>query len=296
MSQADPIIGKGKHRYSFRRDWARLPRWWAFGEDSVTTRPPQTAVQGAVAANRDVYVLARAPHPVTVFDAEGNFITSWGEGRFTPFVHGLTIAPDGNIWITDSGNHSLTEHRPDGTLLRTLGTPDFPAPTFWGNPFNMPTGVAFAANGDLFVSDGYGNHRVHCFAPDLTRRHSWGSPGSGPGQFGIVHYVDIDAKDRVYIVDREYDRIQLFDTAGTHLADWTGFDQPSDLAFGKRSIVVGGRDGLSVWSAERKLLMRVDRHTPHTDALHIHGVWLDAEENIYLAMFDRTVSKLTRLT
>ena len=296
MSQADPIIGKGKHRYSFRRNWARLPRWWAFGEDSATPRPPQTAVQGAVAANGDVYVLARAPHPVTVFDAEGNFITSWGEGRFTPFVHGLTIAPDGHIWITDSGNHTIVEHLPDGTALRTIGTADFPAPTFWGNPFNMPTGVAFASNGDLFISDGYGNRRVHRFAPDGTRLHSFGEPGNGPGQFAIVHYIEIDGHDRLHVVDRENDRIQIFDTAGTHLADWTGFDQPSDLAFGKRTIVVGGRDGLGIWSPARKRLAHFDRHTPHADALHIHGVWLDAEENIYLAMFDRTVSKLTRLT
>lgn len=291
----DPIIGKGKHRYRFRRDWARLPRWWSFGDDSPSPRPPQTAVQGAVAANGDVYVLARAKHPVMLFDADGNFISSWGEGRFTPFVHGLAIAPDGHVWITDSGNHTIIEHLPDGTKLRTLGTADFPAPTFWGNPFNMPTGVAFGSDGDLFISDGYGNRRVHRFAPDGTRRHSFGEPGNGPGQFAIVHYIEIDAKDRLYVVDRENDRIQLFDTEGTHLADWTGFDQPSDLAFGKKTIVVGGRDGLSIWSLDRKLAIRWDRHTPHTDAFNIHGVWLDAEENIYLAHFDRTVSKLTRL-
>ena len=295
MSQADPIIGTGGHRYAFRRDWARLPRWWAFGEDSTTPRPPQTAVQGAVAANGDVYVLARAPHPVMVFDAGGNFITSWGEGRFTPFVHGLTIGPDGHVWITDSGSHTIVEHRPDGTVLRTIGTADFPAPTFWGNPFNMPTGVAFAANGDLFIADGYGNRRVHRFAPDGRRLHSFGEPGNGPGQFAIVHYIEIDGHDRLHVVDRENDRIQIFDIAGTHLADWTGFDQPSDLAFGKDTIVVGGRDGLGIWSSARERLAHFGRHTPHPDALHIHGVWLDAEENIYLAMFDRTVSKLTRL-
>lgn len=293
---SDVIIGKGKHRYSFRRDWARLPRGWSFGTDGVVPRPPQTAVQGAVAANGDVFVLARAEHPVTVFDAEGNFITAWGEGRFSPFVHGITIAPDGKIWITDSGTHMLSEHLPDGTVLRTLGTRDFPAPTFWGNPFNMPTGVAFARNGDLFVSDGYGNRRVHCFAPDLTRQYSWGEPGNGPGQFAIVHYVAIDSKDRVYIADREYDRIQVFERDGSHIADWTGFDQPSDLAFGKRSIVVGGRDGLSIWSLDRKLLIRWGRDVAGTDSLNIHGVWLDAEENIYLAHFDRKVSKLTRLS
>ncbi len=296
MSQTDPIIAAGTHRYGFRRDWARLPRWWGFGTDAPGPRPPQTAVQGAVAANGDVYVLARAPHPVTVFDGAGNFVSSWGEGRFTPFVHGIRIAPDGAIWITDAGNHTLTEHTPDGRVLRVLGTPDFPAPTLAGNPFNMPTGVAFASNGDLYVSDGYGNRRVHCFAPDLARRHSWGGPGTGPGEFALVHYIEIDAKDRIYICDRENQRIQIFDLAGSHLADWTGFLAPSDLAFGADSIVVGAQDGLTIWSLDRALLAQFPRDVAGADSLNIHGVWLDAAENIYLAMFDRTVSKLTRIS
>ena len=291
----DPVIGQGRHRYRFRRAWARLPRWWSFGSEAPGPRPPQTCVQGAVAANGDVYVLARAAHPVMVFDGEGNFISSWGEGRFTPFVHGLRIAPDGHVWITDAGNHTLTEHTPDGHPLRTFGTPDFPAPTLYGTPFNMPTGVAFASNGDLYVSDGYGNRRVHCFAPEGTRRHSWGDPGAGPGQFALVHYVAIDAKDRVYICDRENNRIQIFDLAGTFLAEWTGFAMPSDLAFARRHIVVGAEDGLTIWSPERRLLARFSRDVAGADSLNIHGVWLDRDENIYLAQFDRTVSKLTRI-
>lgn len=290
----DRVIGEGRHRYRFRRDWARLPRWWNFGENAPG-RPPQTAVQGAVAANGDVYVLSRGAHPVTVFDGDGGFITAWGEGRFSPFVHGLAIDPAGHVWITDSGSHSVTEHLPDGTVLRTLGSAAFPAPTFYGNPFNMPTGVAFAADGDILVSDGYGNRRVHRFAPDGTLRHSWGGPGAGPGEFALVHYIAIDARQRVYVADRENDRIQLFDGAGAHLADWTDFSLPSDLAIGRDSIVVAGQDGLSLWSLERELLVRFSRDTPFRDALNLHGVWLDAEENIYLAQFDRTVSKLTRL-
>lgn len=290
----DPIIGEGRHRYRFRRAWAKLPRWWNFGENAPG-RPPQTAVQGAVAANGDVYVLSRGAHPVTVFDGEGNFITAWGKGRFSPFVHGLAIDPQGHVWITDSGSHTITEHLADGTVLRTLGSAAFPAPTFYGNPFNMPTGVAFAADGDILVSDGYGNRRVHRFAPDGTLRHSWGGPGAGPGEFALVHYIAIDAQQRVYVADRENNRIQLFDGAGGHLADWADFSLPSDLAIGRDSIVVAGQDGLSIWSLERELLIRWSRDTPLKDALNLHGVWLDGEENIYLAQFDRTVSKLTRI-
>lgn len=294
-AQADHIIGTGKYRYRFRRDWARLPRWWSFGSDAPGARPPQTAVHGAVAANGDVYVLARADHPVTVFDGDGNFVSAWGEAEFTPFVHGMRIAPDGTIWITDSGNHTIKQFTPDGRKLHTLGTADFPAPTLYGNPFNMPTGVAFHPNGDMYVSDGYGNRRVHRFAPDGERRYSFGEPGTAPGQFAIVHFIEIDAAGRIYIADRENQRIQLFDADGAHLLDWTGFDMPSDLAFGNGIIVVGGRDGLSIWGPEREPLARWAADEPHKGAFNIHGVWLDADDNIFLAHFDRTVSKLTRI-
>ena len=160
----DTIIGTGSYRYRFQRDWAKLPRWWNFGE-AIANGPPGTCVKGAVAANGDIYVLCRGAHPVLVFDAEGTFVTSWGEGRFSNFVHGLTIDPAGKIWITDTGVHTVTQHEPDGTLLRTFGVRDTASPTLYGKPFNMPTGVAFASTGEMFVSDGYGNRRVHCFSP-----------------------------------------------------------------------------------------------------------------------------------
>ena len=173
MANDAVAIGSGAWRYRFQRDWAKLPRWWTFG-DAALAGPPRTSVKGAVAANGDVYTLCRGAHPVMVFDAEGRFITSWGEGRFTNFVHGMTIDRAGRIWITDTGQHTVTQHEADGTLLRTLGTPGGPSPTLYGKPFNMPTGVAFASNGDMFVSDGYGNRKVHCFSPDGEVKHCVG--------------------------------------------------------------------------------------------------------------------------
>jgi streptogramin lyase len=290
-----PIIGTGAHRYRFERRWGKLPRGWRFGTPAPSARPPRIPCQGAVSAAGEVFVLSRSAHPVMVFDADGNFVTSWGEGAFSPFVHGLTLAPDGHVWIADAGWHVVTEHAPDGAVLRTLGRRDFPAPTFYGQPFNMPTGVAFSAAGDIFVSDGYGNRRVHCFAPDGMLRHSWGAPGSGPGQFALVHFIAIDARDQVYVADRENNRIQVFDTAGGLLAEWTPFTLPSDLAFGRDRIYVGGQDGLSIWTHDREPVVRWGRDEPCPGAFDIHGLWLDAAENIYLAQFDQTVSKLTRL-
>jgi sugar lactone lactonase YvrE len=289
----DTIIGTGSYRYRFQRDWAKLPRWWNFGE-VIENGPPGTCVKGAVAANGDVYVLCRGAHPVLVFDAEGRFVTSWGEGRFSNFVHGLTIDPAGKIWITDTGVHTVTQHEPDGTLLRTLGARGAASPTLYGEPFNMPTGVAFASTGEFFVSDGYGNRRVHCFSPDGELKHSWGEPGDGPGQFALVHFITADANDELYVCDRENHRIQIFATTGECLAQWTGFTMPSDVAFGREVIYVAGADGVSIWTRDRRKLAQFGHDEPFAGAFNVHGIWLDADENIYLAQFDCAVSKLSR--
>ena len=294
LADQDHDIGSGDYRYRFRRNWAKPPRWWNFG-DTGKSGPPQTCVKGATAANGDVYVLSRAAHPVMVFDANGQFLTSWGEGEFSSFVHGMTIDPNGHVWIADSGLHTVTQHTPDGAKLRTLGSPGAASPTLYGKPFNMPTGIAFASTGDVFVSDGYGNRRVHCFSPAGELKHSWGEPGDNPGQFALVHFITADTDDRLYVCDRENHRIQIFSTDGEVLAQWTGFVMPSDLAFGRDVIYVAAADGVSIWTKDRRNLIHLGRDEPFEGAFNVHGIWLDAEENIYLAQFDRAVSKLTRM-
>jgi hypothetical protein len=294
LADQDHEIGSGEYRYRFRRNWAKPPRWWNFGEVGQAG-PPQTCVKGAVAPNGDVYVLSRAAHPVMVFDAEGRFVTSWGEGEFSSFVHGMTIDPAGHVWIADSGLHTVTQHTADGRKLRTLGSPGAASPTLYGKPFNMPTGIAFASTGEVFVSDGYGNRRVHCFASDGELKHSWGEPGDGPGQFALVHFITADSEDRLYVCDRENHRIQIFATTGEVLAEWTGFMMPSDLAFGREAIYVAGADGVSIWTKDRRKLIHLGRDEPFAGAFNVHGIWLDADENIYLAQFDRTVSKLSKV-
>ena len=190
---------------------------------------------------------------------------------------------------------TVTQHEPDGTLLRTLGMRGAAAPTLYGKPFNMPTGVAFASTGEMFVSDGYGNRRVHCFSSDGELKHSWGAPGVGPGQFALVHFITADAEDRLYVCDRENHRIQIFATTGEVLAEWTGFTMPSDLVFGRDVIYVAGADGVSIWTKDRRKLVQFGPDEPSSGAFNVHGIWLDADENIYLAQFDRAVSKLSRM-
>jgi hypothetical protein len=116
-----PIIGSGKYRYDFLRDWAKLPRGWNLGETGHPG-PPRTSVQGATAPNGDVYVLCRAAHPVLVFDPEGRFITSWGEGQFHQ-LHPLPSAFTAKSFPPPefySGATGHSGHSSEGSCLRRI--------------------------------------------------------------------------------------------------------------------------------------------------------------------------------
>jgi len=131
---------------------------------------------------------------------------------------------------------------PEGKLLMTLGTPNAAADTGYdgkdymtitkpADAFNRPTNLAIGAKGDLYVSDGYGNCRVHRFSPTGERKRSWGVPGTGPGQFYLPHGIAVAADGRVFVCDRENDRIQIFSPEGEYLSEWTDTQRPTHLVF-----------------------------------------------------------------
>ena len=96
-------------------------------------------------------------------------------------------------------------------------------------PFNHPTKAATAADGSVYVADGYGNARIHRFSPDGRLLSSWGRPGLGPGEFMLPHSVIVLRDGTVVVADREADRIQLFTGDGTHLATWTNVRRPTGV-------------------------------------------------------------------
>ena len=162
-------------------------------------------------------------------DRDGNCLGSWGDGRLSS-AHGITIGPDDLLYVTDRDQHPVRKFTPDGRLLMTLGTPHVPSDTGSSNvryrdiqraagPFNCPTNLAIAPNGDLYVSDGYGNCRVHRFAADRTLKQSWGAPGTGPGEFHLVHGIAALGDGRVFVCDRENDRVQVFSPEGEYLSE-----------------------------------------------------------------------------
>jgi DNA-binding beta-propeller fold protein YncE len=220
--------------------------------------PPDYTHKDVVGVSVDsrnrVYVLTRGQARVIVYEADGTFVQSWGEGLFTERTHGLTIGPDDSLYAVDDGNHTVRKFTPDGKQVLMIGTPGVASDSGYDGktigsikrgapPFNRCTNVAIAPNGDLYVTDGYGNARVHRFNAQGKLLRSWGEPGTGPSQFNLPHSLRVTPDNRLLVCDRENDRIQIFDLEGNYLDEWTHVQRPTD--------VVVDRDGLvyvsSLW-------------------------------------------------
>src|SRR5262245_25997354 len=209
--------------------WAKVPFGWSW-----------TEVVGVATDSRDrAFVFSRGDHPLMVFNSDGTFVTSWGEGLFVR-PHGICIGPDDAVYCTDDHDHTVRKFTPDGRLLMTLGVSGRPSDTGVtgfdyrtivraGPPFHYPTNVALSAQGELYVSDGYGNARVHRFAADGRLLFSWGEPGAGPGQFHLPHGIAVDREGTVYVADRENSRVQLFTPDGKYLSEWTDVARPCQV-------------------------------------------------------------------
>lgn len=217
------VVVMGDRRYRVERPW---------GEAS-DTYPLGMISRIAVDSQNRVYAYQRAEPPVIVYAPDGAIHAAWGEGRLAD-PHGMTIGPDDRVFLVDRDAHQILIFGPEGEELGTIGTrhdPRFQA------PFNSPTDVAVAADGEIYVSDGYGNSVVHRFAADGAHLATWGQPGSGPGEFTTPHAVAVDGRDRVLVADRENNRIQLFDRAGAFLNEWRDVYHPMDIFVDDRGLV-----------------------------------------------------------
>jgi hypothetical protein len=213
------ILGTDGYRYEVVENWAKLPDGWAFDADVA-----------AVGVDKDdhVYAFSRGAHPMMIFDRHGNFLRSWGEGTFRR-PHGVHMAPDGTVFLTDDGDHTVRNCTLEGKVLLTLGIAGKPAPYMSGEPFHRCTHTALSPKGEIYVSDGYGNAKVHKYSPDGKLIKSWGEPGTDPGQFNIVHNIVTDAEGWVYVADRENHRVQVFDGNGRYETQWVNMHRPCGL-------------------------------------------------------------------
>jgi 6-bladed beta-propeller len=273
------------------------------------------AASVAITSRGSVLVLHRGAHPVMEFDSSGKFLRSWGDGMFsegkvaaiprthwTPEkshysavygpagctacgVHSVRVDPQGYIWIVDAPGHVIYKLNQDGKEIMRLGTKGVSGTG--SNTFNLPTDVAFAPNGDVYVSDGYGSARVVKYTRDGKYQLQWGKRGKGPGEFELPHNLVVDAQGRVYVTDRENQRIEVFDANGKFLTEWTGTGGVSGLAITRdQRIWTGGvlRD------LEGKVLGRL----PGPGTAGGHGVAATDTGEVYIAQLSGVVQKFVK--
>lgn len=275
------VLGQGDYTYKAQLDWAKLPLWWSFS--GVTDM--------AVDSQDRVFVFDRmGKHPVVVLDRDGKFLSAWGEGRFR-VAHTIYADSDDNIWTVDCGAHVVVKHTPEGKPLMELGNRDIAGAVYYGEVFNMSTGVATSSSGEVYVSDGYGNFKVQRFSRDGKHLGNWGSPGKGPGEFALVHNINLDENDLVYVCDRENGRIQIFDKDGKYQTEWGGMNLPESIDFDDKAAYVceetqGDRpNAVYVFSRDGKLVSRWSTNDPEGRGTMTvaHGIAVDSRGDLYLA-------------
>jgi hypothetical protein len=222
----------------------------------------------AVSELGEIYLLTRESAAVVVYGPDGSYRRSWSP-PYMRLPHGITIEESGRVFVVDQGAHAVWIFSPDGERVGVIGHPDVPSGTGidWelprykdrylsirqsAGPFNNPTKLVPAPDGSYFVTDGYGNCRVHHFSPDLELLDSWGTPGSGPGEFRLPHGVCLLADGRLLVADRENERIQCFQSvgsgggAGELIEIWEDFQRPAAIVESRFGYLIVGELG---WKA-----------------------------------------------
>jgi sugar lactone lactonase YvrE len=216
---------------------------YTFVPDAI--KLPEGSKMGAAAAvafdaRGHIYVLTRGAQAFFEFDENGGFVRAFGDGMFTR-SHGLKIDRDGNLWATDVGAHTVVKLNPAGQVLLTIGTKGQAGE--WNEAagtrlLNQPNDIAIAPNGDVFVAQGHtpgagGDARVLKFDKDGRFIKSWGGKGKAPGQFVVAHGIVFDSKGLLWVMDRENQRVQVFDTNGTFVREQSYKGLPCSVAFGR---------------------------------------------------------------
>ncbi|MBM3775680.1 MAG: hypothetical protein FJW37_11050 [Acidobacteria bacterium] len=296
----------------------RLAPEWPLEVKSAAGTPagPWNLIQVAgvaIDARGHVLVLHRGAHPILEFESSGKFVRSWGDGLISsgkvvaihprdrveggsgysavygPAAcyacggHSIRVDREGGIWVVDATAHVVYKMNPEGKVIQQLGRRGVSG--LGTDTFNLPTDVAFAPNGDVYVSDGYGNARVVKYSRAGKYLLQWGTRGTGPGEFGLPHNLVTDAQGRVYVTDRDNRRIQIFDSNGKFLSQWTDTGGVSSLYL---------RTDQRIWSGGelRDLNGKVLAKIPEAQAAH--GATVSDSGDVYVALLSGVVQKFVR--
>ena len=298
-------------RYKQAPEWPLQPRGdkgtpggaWNFTQTSAI----------AMRRNGNLLVLHRNTDPILEFTPAGELVRAFGQVRFntgkvmfvaardrTPQMsgyqgvygpagcaecgaHSIRVDPDDNVWVVDATAHAVYRLDTTGRIAQTLGTPGQSGQG--ERNFYLPTDVAFAPNGDVLVSDGYGNARVVRFSRDGKYLGQFGSRGNGPGQFQLPHNLAVDAQGRVYVTDRDNQRIVIFDAQNRYVGEWprTG---------GNSSVVITAEQQIWTGTVLRDLSGKPIEKLPAS--VNPHGAVAGPNGDIYLALLNGRVEKYVR--
>jgi len=277
-NRTELVVGMGDFVYDVVRPFGTLPP----GKSTAFIS------HVAVDARDRVYFYQRHDPPILVFDSDGNFLDGWGEGRLRD-AHGIYAGADGHIYVCNRDEHEVLKLTLEGKIVLTLGHRGRPS---LQAPFNHPADVAVARNGDIYVADGYGNSAVHRFSADGKHLLSWGAAGAGRGQFTTPHGVWVDATDRVFVADRENNRVQIFSPEGDFYGEWGDLYHPMDI-YGDANGTLYVTDQIprvTMYAPSGKVLAR-----GKPVEIGAHGVYGDSKGNLYMAEVRMNrVAKLVR--
>jgi hypothetical protein len=333
--QAAPLDGRSLPVYEVDRAWPKVPAQWKLGDPSSI----------AIDAQDHVWVLHRprtlkpeqaamAAPPVIVFDSAGNYIKAWGGAgkgfEWPEREHGIHIDYKGFVWL--GGNNCPTNGLPglkpvaddqllkftqDGKFVMQIGHSNQSKGNADTRNLHRPADVwVYPPTNELFVADGYGNHRVAVFDADSGAfKRMWGAFGEkpmdddhcqivaqssfsdpGPQQLSIVHAIRVAKDGTVYVADREYRRVQMFTKDGKFVKQLVRTSEPfaRDLALSpdanQQFLYVGGGKGIYV--VDRKTLEIVGNIQPSGIIGPGHQIAVDSKGNLYIAQTTAGLQKL----
>ncbi len=289
-------------------EWAELPQGRSWGQMAALAIDSQGNIW-AVERCGGTTCDGRPEAPVIAFGPSGDAVSSLGAGIFV-FPHGIAIDAEDNLWVTDGRGadgkgHQVIKFNPDGEIVMRLGTVGVAGET--SDTFNGPAAVAIAPNGDIFVGDGHGagtNARVVKFSKDGTFIKAWGRRGTEPGEFSTPHALAFDSMGRLFVADRENNRIQIFTQDGAFLEEWTQFGRPSGIwidnddviyvadAHSNTTLNPGFSRGLRIGSArDGSVTAFIPHPNPDPASPAAEAAVTDAEGNVYTAGNDEPVAK-----
>ena len=289
--------------YRTTRDWGQLPPGVAWAAVTAVEPAPDGIIY-VVHRCFENSCAGRTEAPILKYDRNGKLLASWGEGMFI-FPHGATVDRDGNLWVTDARGekdkgHQVFKFNADGKVLMTLGKAGVSGSG--ADLFDQPTDVLVAPDGTIFVTDSHRNgknNRVVKLTKDGTYIKEWGTKGSGPGQISEPHTIAMDSQGRLFVGDRENNRIQIFDQEGKFIAEWRQFGRPSGISITRDDTIyvtdsesgpdTGARElpgikkGIRIGSAKTGVVTAFIEDMESTVADHsgAEGIGVDAQGNVY---------------